>query len=207
MVSKHPSYFFPELSEDRLTTIAELLLDVRFNTVNEMNSQYDDAYTRECAVFGRSKNALIELCISGEHDWLNLVNSRMDVTFSIGSIPCRFFRDDPESPKKRGFFIRNRFDDLFSENDSTPVMWRFVVERAMTTEDEDRAFFIGHNMYQEKVCQWSYSPGSTILHSVDRVAPPVADLPPAEVGIRDNEQQKENFENCDSEDYHNAQNE
>ncbi|MCE8040223.1 hypothetical protein [Halomonas sp. MCCC 1A11062] len=191
MKAKHPSDFFSELSEDRLATIAELLLDVRFNTTREMTSSYDDTYTRECAIFGRSKNALIELCKKEEHDWLELASPGMDVTFRIGNVPCRFFRDDPESPVKRGFFRRNQVDDLFADDDDIPVMWRFVVERAMTEEDEDRAFFIGLNIYQEKVCQWSYSPTGPILHSVDTEVPPTAELPPAKVGVRGESDQRE----------------
>ncbi|WP_136066375.1 hypothetical protein [Modicisalibacter radicis] len=207
MKTKHPSDFFSELSEKRLATVAELLLDVRFNTMQEMNSPHDDSYTRECTVFGRTRNALVELCQSDKHDWLKLASPGMDVTFRIGNVPCRFFRDDPESPEKRGFFRRNQVDDLFSEEDSEPVMWRFVIEKAMTEEDEDRAFFIGHNVYQEKVCQWSYGPSGPILHSVDNEIPPTAELPSPEVGVREDEEQEENFQDRDSPKLSDTQNE
>ncbi|WP_162619631.1 hypothetical protein [Salinicola peritrichatus] len=207
MKTKHPSDFFPELYEERLAIVAELLLDIRFNTIREMDSPHDDSYTRECAVFGRTRNAIVELCQSPEHEWLDLASPGMDVTFKIGQVPCRFFRDDPESPEKRGFFRRNRVDDLFSVDDSEPVMWRFVIEKAMTDEDEDRAFFIGHNVYQEKVCQWSYGPSGTVLHSVDNETPPIADIPSPEVGVREEEEQQEHSHDHDTSKLSDAQNE
>lgn len=90
MSSRHPSSFFPDLTDERLAKIAELLLDIRFNTLREMDSPYDDSYTREATVFGRSRNLLIEQCLSRRYSWLSLANPGMDVTFRIGSVPCRF---------------------------------------------------------------------------------------------------------------------
>lgn len=165
--------------------IAERLLDVRYSTLREMDSPYDDAYTREATVFGRSRNMLIELSLSGVHDWLTLASPAMDVTIAIGRVPCRFFRDDPESPDKANFFKRNAVDDLFSLDENAPVMWRFVVEKAMTEDDEDRVFFIGYNVYQEKVSQWAYGASDAILHAVDDFTPPAKDIPPAAIEIRD----------------------
>jgi len=109
----------------------------------------------------------------------------MDVTFRIGSVPCRFFRDDPESPEKPGFFKRNGADDLFSIDEDAPVMWRFVIEKAMTEEDEDRVFFIGYNAFQEKVSQWAYGASGPVLHTVDSDTPASKELRPAEVGVRE----------------------
>tara|TARA_R110001599_G_scaffold16894_3_gene68113 strand:- start:2001 stop:2630 length:630 start_codon:yes stop_codon:yes gene_type:complete len=195
MTSSHPSAFYAELTDDRLTTIAELLLDIRFNTRRELNSDFDDSYTRETATFGRSRNALIQLCQSKRFDWLKLASPGMDVTFFIGNVPCRFFRDDPETPSKKGFFRRNQVDDLFAGDDQQPVMWRFIVERAMTEEDEDRAFFIGYNEYQEEVSNWAYATSATILHSVDKETPPATVLLPADVDVLDDADSGEEADN------------
>lgn len=185
MVYQHPSLFYPELTDDRLARVAESLLDIRYSTIQDMSSPFDDAYTRETAVFGRSRNMLIQLCMSGKYEWLSLASPGMDVTFCIGNVPCRFFRDDPEFPEKPGFFKRNTVDGLFSLDENDPVMWRFVVEKALTEEDEDHVFLIGYNAYQEKVSQWAYGSSGSILHSVDSVVPEEKELPPAEVDVRE----------------------
>jgi hypothetical protein len=187
MKSTHPSHFFPELSDDRLKIIASNLLDLRFSTISELSTKYDDNYVRETAVFGRSRNMLIELSKSGKYDWLELSNPAMDITFKIGSVPCRFFRDDPNSPGKSGFFKRNAVDDLFAIDDQQPVMWRFIVEKALAEEDEDRVYFFGYNVYQEKISEWVYLASAPTLHSVDRDVPESAQLDPAKVDIRDDE--------------------
>jgi hypothetical protein len=185
MNSKHPAMFYPDLTDDKLLLIATELLDIRYLTIGEMNSPYDDNYTRETAVFGRSKNMLISLAQGGQHDWLSLRHAGMDVTINIGSVPCRFFRDDHDSPEKLGFFKRNAVDDLFATDDQHPVMWRFVVEKALTDDADDQVYFAGYNVYQEKVSEWIYSNATPQLHTVDKVVPAAVEILPAPVAIRD----------------------
>lgn len=179
----HPQTFHSDLTSERLEIIASSLLDVRFRTIRELDSPLDDHYVRESAVFGRSRNKLIQLYKSKEHDWLGLTSPGMDVTICIGSVPCRFFRDDHENPKKPGFFKRDYVNDLFGVDDSLPVVWLFIVERALTEEDEDRVFFIGYNAFREKVSEWKYGSSAPILHSVGRDTPLPTDIPPAPVGV------------------------
>lgn len=187
MNSIHPATFYPELSDDRLRVIAVKLLDMRYSTLREMNSSFDDNYTRETAIFGRSRNMLIDLALNGQHVWMSLKHTAMDITFNIGQVPCRFFRDDPNSPEKTGFFKRNAVDDLFAMDEQHPVMWRFVVEKALTEDDEDRVFFIGYNVYQEKVSEWMYQASAPSLHAVDKDVPVAAEIPPAFVDVREND--------------------
>lgn len=191
MTYRHPSSFYPDLTDDRLAKIAEPLLDIRYSTIREMASPFDDTYTQETAVFGRSRNMLIQLCMGGKYDWLSLASPGMDVTFRIGNVPCRFFRDDPDLPGKPGFFKRNAVDDLFSPDENDPVMWRFVVERALTEDDEDRVFLIGYNAFQEKISQWGYGSSGPILHSVDSDVPKAKELPPAAVEVREDTARKD----------------
>lgn len=180
-----PNKFYQDLTEDRLKVIATALLDTRYSTLTQMSTSLDDNYTRETAVFGRSRNKLIELCQSNAYDWLSLANAAMDVTIKIGVVPCRFFKDDPISPDKSGFFKRNDVDDLFSANESDPVLWRFVVESSLTEEGEDRVFFIGYNAFQEKISEWQYKSQQPVLHSVDKQTPLPAKILPAEIGLLD----------------------
>lgn len=182
-----PTRFYPELSDNRLQEIAIKLLDMRYSTFREMNSPFDDNYTRETAVFGRSKNMLINMALSGEYDWMSLKHAGMDVTFNIGRVPCRFFRDDPSSPEKAGFFRRNVVDDLFSVDEQDPVMWRFVVEKALTEDDEDQVFFVGYNVYQEKVSEWMCRASAPTLYAVDQETIAAVEIPPAFVDVRESD--------------------
>jgi hypothetical protein len=92
MNPRHPALFYPELTDDRLTLVATALLDIRYLTIREMNSPHDDNYTRETAVFGRSKNMLISLAQGGQHDWLSLRHAGMDITTIVQK--SRVFTDE-----------------------------------------------------------------------------------------------------------------
>jgi hypothetical protein len=187
-----PSSSYSELSSDRLQLIAESLLDLRFDTLKQMSTEYDGPYTQETAVFGRSRAMLISMALSGKYEWMTLSHAGMDVTFNIGSVPCRFFRDDPDSPAKGGFFRRNAVDSLFAPDDTSPVMWRFIVEMALSEEDEDSVVFAGYNVYQEKVSEWVYEGGTTALHSVGKEVPQAAEIRAASVSVREDEVEKNN---------------
>jgi hypothetical protein len=171
------------LSELNLAPIAQALLDVRYQTVREMSTPLDCAFTRETAVFGRQRNMLIQMALSPSNA-MQLVHAGMDVTFAIGGNPIRFFTDDPEAPNKHGFFKRNSFDSLFSDDEDMPVIWRFVVEPALTDDEEDRGHFVGYNAFQEKVSQWTYGDRRGGLTSVGGLVPPIVPIAPAEVGFK-----------------------
>ena len=185
-----PSSFYPELTPARLQLVAEALLDLRFETLKQMSTEFDDGYTKETAVFGRSRNMLIQMARSDLHSWMTLVHAGMDVTFKIGEVPCRFFRDDPDSPDKPNFFRRNAADGLFEQDEKWPVMWRFIVEMAFAEEDEDRVVFAGYNVYQEKVSEWACDASTPLLHSVNKDIPRSADIPAAQVDVRESEVDK-----------------
>jgi hypothetical protein len=174
----HPATFHVGLTDERLNAIAARLLEVRHATFRELSSDLDDAYVRETACFGRSRNMLIGMALSTQYPWLNLSHAALDVTARIDGVPFRFFRDDPDGPEKEGFFKRNAVDDLFPATDKDPMLWRFVIERPESDDGEDRVHFIGYNAYSEKVSHWTYAGGVVAnLSGVDSNTPPAKPLP------------------------------
>lgn len=180
----------PELTEKRLSIIAEGLLNVRYDTHVELSSRLDDNYTRATATFGRQRQWLLQLAQSGRYDWLTLASPAMDVTVNIGMVPVRFFTDDHDSPKKGGYFKRNEVDQLFSTDDTKPVIFRFVVEPAANADDEDRVFFLGYNVYQEVVLQWQYRPRIAVIHPVQSDVPPAVVQSDAEIGLKSQDKEQ-----------------
>ncbi|WP_367671476.1 hypothetical protein [Serratia symbiotica] len=172
-----PWEFTPQLSEERLTIIAKELLKVLDQTFELLTTNLDDNYTRGTCTFGRQKNRIIELCMEGGYSWLKLTNPGMDVTFEIEGVPVRFFADDPQNPKKPGFFRRNSVDQLFAPVDTTPSVWRFVVEKPEFEGEGARIHFVGYNPLEEILSLWTYGDErATVLHSTD-------DTPPKPVSI------------------------
>lgn len=167
-----PWDFYPQLSHDRLTVIAEELLQVLDRTYEQLSSPYDDNYTRGTCTFGRQRQMLIALCLSGRYSWLQLTHPGMDVTFNIDNIPVRFFADDPENPKKPGFFRRNVVDQLFEPQLTTPTLHRFVVEKPEFEGEGARVHFIGTNALDEIVSKWTYGEGRvSVLQYSDETLP------------------------------------
>jgi len=167
-----PWDFHQELSEDRLTVIATELLKVLDHTYEQLNTPLDDNYTKGTCTFGRQRNRLVEMCLKDNYSWLKLTNPAMDITFEIDEIPVRFFSDDPESPKKPGFFRRNSVDQLFAPEITSPTIWRFVVEKPEFEGEGARIHFVGFNELQEILALWTYGDDrATALHSTDDVPP------------------------------------
>ena len=181
----HPATFHPDLTNERLCIIASRLLDVRYMTIRQMDTEFDDNYTRECPVYGRSRKMLVALARSNEFPWLAVTCMGMGVKISIGGVVCKFFRDALDNPEKAGFFKQETFVCLFEEPDDVPVLWRFVIARALTEEDEDQIYFVGYNKFNEKISMWHYEGGSPILHSIDQMVPQAANMEPANIEVRE----------------------
>lgn len=192
MLSQHPSAFHSALTDTRLAVISEALLDVLYDTELELDGPLDDGYTRGTTTFGRQRNAVIGLTQSGRYSWLKLTHAGMDVTFEIDGVPCRFFADDPSNPKKPGFFRRNEADQLFERQAGEPVLFRFVVAKPHSSDEEAEVFFLGYDANGEEACRWIHSRSAPFIASVDDTKPKEVELQPAQAKVRDKDLDKKN---------------
>ncbi|WP_338515801.1 hypothetical protein VRB80_21160 [Erwinia aphidicola] len=170
-----PCEFHPQLTSDRLAVIARGLLSVLEDTYAELDTVYDDNYTRATCTFGRQRNYLLKLWKDKKYDWMGITNSAMDITFEIEGVPIRFFTDDPQNPKKPGFFRRNSVDQLWAPEETTPTLWRFVVEKPEFENEGAQVHLVGYNPLGELISKWEYGEGAvTVLHSTDETVPEAA---------------------------------
>ena len=146
----------PQLSQDRLVVLAEQFREIYYAVESLLTTEDDCNFCRGTLFFGRARQRMINLALSGRYPWLDLLNSAMDVTLTIDGLPFRFFRDDFEMPKKRGFWRRNGADRLFSPVGDEPVIFRFIVQRPYSDQEELEIYFVGYNEVQELVCEWKY---------------------------------------------------
>jgi hypothetical protein len=160
----------PVLTEERLNVLASQFREIYYAVESLLDTDDDCNYGRGALFFSRSRQRLIHLSTAGDHSWLKLVNPAMDVTVEIEGVPFRFFRDDHDAPKKKGFWRRNESDRLFAPDDSEAVMFRFIVQRPLTEDDELEVYFVGYNAAQESICEWRYG-HVRVLHAVDDALP------------------------------------
>jgi hypothetical protein len=172
---KLPVHYKPDLTHDRLTIIAGILLEEYYNTLDDLSSDYDGPYTWGCTAFGRQKNRIISLALAGTYPWLQVLNSGNDLVFAIGSVSCRFSSDNPENPKKKATLTVNRYQQpLFDDSENgEPCRFCFVLDKGYNDDMEPRVVFLGFAASGVIKCQWESDVVRT-LHSVAPVVTPSA---------------------------------
>ncbi|MGZ8182311.1 MAG: hypothetical protein ACXWT1_10160 [Methylobacter sp.] len=172
---KLPVHYKADLTHERLTIIAGILLEEYYNTLDDLTSDHDCNYTRGCTAFGRQKNRIINLALSGTYPWLELLNSGNDLVFAIGSISCRFSSDNPDNPKKKATLIPNRYQQsLIDETvNDEPCRFCFVLDKGYNDDLEPKVVFVGFDTSNTIKCLWESNTVRT-LHSVAPVITPNA---------------------------------
>lgn len=179
-----PEEISPELSSDRLGVVGELMLDVLAKAITATSTQYDCAYSRGALSWAWIKNALLALARSREYSWLSIRHAGNDLVIGVGSYPVRFFIDDHANPRKPRVLSPTDGEvyqlpiDFGMKSDTVPVLWRFIVERALTEEDENRVFFVGYNIIGEVVAKWQFTDSVRSFRATDDAVPEAAELPP-----------------------------
>lgn len=172
-----PSQFNPNLTNERISVIANVLLTEYYKTLDDLSSDTDDNYTRGCASFGRQKNAITALALAGSHPWLSLMNDSNDLVFSIGGVPCRFSSDDPFNPKKRAVLTSHPYQISFFDSIDTvqdaPCRYCFVIKRNQDEDSSATVFLIGYNPNDIAICLWK-SDGVRAFYNANSVAIPEA---------------------------------
>ena len=102
-----PFKYCPELKEEYLEEIAQLMLKVVDDTLSDISNPLDDNYTLETCIFGRIRQMFLSLDKDTSKPYIKVTSPTMDYVPRICNIPVRVFKDDPVTPKKRKVFYRN----------------------------------------------------------------------------------------------------
>jgi len=150
-----PSSFNSKLSNERLETVANWLLEEFYATQDDLTRPTDSEYSRGCTTFDRQKNRIIREARSGKYSWLELSNTTFDLVFNIDGIPCRFSNDDPSKPSKTAVLSVNRLQMGFMEfvNNAEPGHFCFIVDHV--NHGEPSVEFLGFTPTGDVVCSWS----------------------------------------------------
>lgn len=130
----YPWDHHPALERNRLISIAQLIQRGR----NEALDRFDPAvgctgWTVGCEAFAFQRHQII--MASTNLDWLEIVDPSMQFVFSIGGVPVRFYRGEPDDPTSRT--LKQSFPELaqlslFSREEleklGSQTLYRFAVE-------------------------------------------------------------------------------
>lgn len=186
-----PLMYFPELKEHYLEALSREMLKVVEMTLSSHNTPYDDNYTVETSIFGRTRQLFLELSRNQKWQWLSVASKGMDYVPKLCGLPVRVFKDDPISPRKQKIFFKNDCEQhqlsLLFENEETihagQLTWRLFIQDPATVdfkgdelediEDDYRVVLVGYNLVTKEIqSMWqSKAVANITLHSVDTELP------------------------------------
>jgi hypothetical protein len=94
-----PTEKYPQLTDERLSLIAQALRDVRDETLAMYDPLGgDNGWSHGCRAYVRSMFRIRQL--EREYQWLGIISEepRLRFTFAIEGIPIRFYRGSPDDP-------------------------------------------------------------------------------------------------------------
>jgi len=185
----------PDLSEDKIKGIAQLIQTVRSEIVDLHDEILGDTpLSLGTRAYECCRSRIIALAKSNSCPWLSILTEEGRFTFQIGKTPVRFTRNDPKDlPSKKLIPSQEtikqlRFFDIdsdFGENSYT--RWFFVVDTPYKVPAEN-IFFVGYRGESgEIVCQWTIPLEESVYMGLSLVGanlPQPVELPPAPVMLK-----------------------
>lgn len=102
---------YPDLTEERLRIIAEIIRSSRDETVRLHDPLGgDDAWSLGCRAYSRICYALRQAC--EKHNWIGILteSEKLRFTFSVGSVPVRFYSGPSDDPPGR--YLHQTYGEL-----------------------------------------------------------------------------------------------
>lgn len=99
----------PALSRDRLITIGQLIQRGRDFAMDRFDPDVGcTGWTLGCEAFAFQRHQIIQA--AANVDWLSILDPTMQFVFSIGDVPARFYRGEPDDPNTRT--LKQTFSEL-----------------------------------------------------------------------------------------------
>lgn len=133
MSTKYPWDVHPDLTIERLTTLANAIRDGRADAVAAQLPEIgDDGWVLGCRAFQSARFRILQMAESPECGWLKIIDASRHLEFSVGDVPLRFYRGDPEEPSDR--YLAQSYPELaqmslaFPDEPIDGVVYRLAVE-------------------------------------------------------------------------------
>ena len=131
---KFPWDYHPDLAEDRIITIARMIVDGRQAAVELFDEEAgDNGWTLGCRAFQFGRARILRAVDDSSYDWLGLIDRTLQLIFTIGEVPIRIYRGEAEEPTDRT--MRQSLSELrqlgfsFDERDEgRDLLFRLAVE-------------------------------------------------------------------------------
>jgi len=186
----YPWDYHSDLTEERLSIIAQLIVDGRQTAVERHDEDAgDNGWTLGCSAFQFARARILWAADSGKHPWLSLIDRTLQLTFNIGSVPVRIYKGEAEEPTTRT--LRQSLGELrqlsllsYVDSYTPDLKYRFAVE---TDIDGSVAAvkFVGLDG-ETALLNWEvpYDHSLPAVAGIGRPATETVELPAPTVGVR-----------------------
>jgi hypothetical protein len=132
---EHPADCHPDLTDDRLQSLANLFAETRAEVVSLHDpSAGDDSWCLGCRGFARTRNLILSKAATADWPWLRILNPGKQFIFAIGEVPVRFYRGQHDRAPSRTLSTNaielRQLSLAFDEaaRDLSGLKWRFAIE-------------------------------------------------------------------------------
>lgn len=130
----YPWDYHRDLTEERLVTVAKLIVDGRQMAVELFDEEAgDNGWTLGCRAFQFGRARILRAVEREEYPWLGLIDRSLQLIFTVGEVPVRIYRGEADDPTDRT--LRQTNNELlqlgfsFDERDEgRDLAFRFAVE-------------------------------------------------------------------------------
>ena len=132
MYDTKPWESHPALTEKCLQVIADIIRNTRHDAIQAHEPNKGDSnWGLGCRVHERTCHAI--MLAANDHDWLDIIEPGLHFVFSIGGVPIRFYRGEPENPNPR--YLSRRYPEIQAQqyafdfaHESEQWLWRLAIE-------------------------------------------------------------------------------
>lgn len=158
----------PDLKEDRIITLAQVIAEVRGEVIDRHDEELGDTrLSLGMRCYECCRTRLTRLADINQWSWLFNLNKTGKFTFLIGNTPVRFVRYDPNNlpwtkliPSEYAARQLNLLSYLSEYKQYSDLIWYFVFDTEYN-HSADRIYFVGHRRNKDKskeiVCKYQIS--------------------------------------------------
>ena len=134
MTKTYPWDYHPDLTEDRLKTVAAMIVEGRHTALERYDEEAgDNGWTLGCCAFQFGRARILRGVDGGDYPWLTAIDRTLQLIFKIGEVPVRIYKGEAEDPTdrttRRSFGEVRQLEMLFPEHDvARGLAYRFAVE-------------------------------------------------------------------------------
>lgn len=179
----------PELSEERLTDLANFIANVRDEVIELYDEDLGDTrLSLGMRAYECCRSRIINASKDGIFPWLSILTAEGRFTFAIENVPVRFTRNDPKYlPDRKLVISENAMQQmsLFGNQPYAELRWFFVFDTDYKSA-ADTVYFIGYSDLGEIVCQWQIpiEDNVVLISDVSNTLPQAVELNKPAVGLK-----------------------